>query len=125
MYQEFEGVFCSAHNLTTLYLWPSVFIHPLVLDKVASGEFLPFLEKFAVRSVSGWDVVWMMQKRNLASMSGPSSASLVARPVALNYLDLCVMGCGLDEASVQELEYAVGALLLPCGYLFRYIDIRR
>jgi hypothetical protein len=103
-------------------------MHPLVLDKVASGEFLPFLEKLAVSSVSGWEVVWMVQKRNLASMSGPSSASLVApmaRPVALNYLGLFVMGCGLDEGSVQELEYGVGALLLPCGYFFRYIDIPR
>ena len=133
IYQELDDVFCSAHNLTTLYLWPGVFMHPLVLEKVASGEFLPFLEKLVVSSVTGWDIVWMVQERNLASMrpeSGPSSnsASLVAsmrRPVALNYLDLFVMGCGLDEGRVKKLEEAVGALLLPCGYLFRYVDIPR
>ena len=131
MYQGMDDVFCSARNLTTLYLWPGVFMHPLILERVASGEFLPFLEKLAVSSVGGWDIVWMVQERNLAAMrpeSGPSSnsASLVAamgRPVALNYLDLFVMGCGLDEGRVKKLQDAVRALLLPCGYLFRYVDI--
>lgn len=130
MYQRLDGVFLSAHNLTTLYLYPGVFMPPLVLEKVASGIFLPFLEKIAVSSVSGYDIVWMAQERNLASTrpeSSSNSGSLLApmvHPVPLNYLDLVVMGGGLDEGSVQRLQDAVRALLLPCGYLFRYVHIR-
>ena len=129
VYQKLEGVFRSANDLTSLFLCPGVFIHPLVLEKLASGDFLPSLEKLSVSSVSGWDIVWMAQDRNIASMrpeSGPSSNSasaLMARPVALNFLDLSVMGCGLDVGSLQKLQDAVGALLLRCGYLFRYIPI--
>jgi hypothetical protein len=133
IYQRLDGVFHSAHNLTTLYLYPGVFMPPLILEKVASGDFLPFLEKIAVSSVIGYDIVWMAQERNLVSTrpeSGPpsSSGSLLApmvHPVPLNYLDLSFMGCGLDEGSVQKLDDAVGALLLPCGYLLRYVHIPR
>jgi len=131
MYQRLDDVFRSAHNLTTLYLYPGVFMPPLILEKVASGDSLPFLEKLAVSSVSGYDIVWMVQERNLTSTrpeSGPSSDSgslltPMVRPVPLNYLDLVIMGCGLDEGSIQKVEDAVGALLLPCGYLFRYVHI--
>ena len=131
IYQHLDRVLRPAHNLTSLYLCPGVFIHPLVLGRLASGELLPFLERLAVSSVSGWDILWMVRERNLASTrpeSGPSSNSTslvtpVARPVALNYLDLFVMMCGLNEDYVQKYKDALDALLLPCGYLFRYIPI--
>ncbi|KIM47215.1 hypothetical protein M413DRAFT_422982 [Hebeloma cylindrosporum] len=133
MYQGLEGVLRSAHNLTSLYLYPGIFIHPVVLGKLASGEFLPFLEKLAISSVTGWDIIWMVQERNLVSTrphsGGPSSelgslaAPMVRRAVPLNYLSLLVMGCGLDQGSVQKLKHAVGSLRLACGYVLRYVDI--
>ena len=132
IYQQLDRVLRPAHNLTSLYLCPGVFMHPLVLERLASGELLPFLEKLAVSSISGWDILWMVRERNLASTrpeSGPSSSNStslvapVARPIALNYLDLFVMTCGLDGGSIQKYKDALEALLLPCGYLFRYIQI--
>lgn len=129
IYQELDDVLDLAHHLTSLYLCPGVFIHPLLLGRLASGDILPSLETLSVSSVSGWDVVWMAQERNLASTrpeSGPSSNSasgLMARPVALKFLDLLVMGCGLDVGSIQKLQDAVGALPLRYGYLFRNVPI--
>ena len=117
-YQDMDGVFRSARNLTSLYLCPKVFIHPLVLEKMATGELLPLLERLGVSSVSGWDIIWMVQKKNIASalpQCGPSASSSVARtvirPVALNYLCFCAVGCGLGE-----LEGAIRALRLADGY---------
>ena len=125
MYQDVDGVFCSARNLTSLYLCPKVFIHPLVLEKMATGELLPFLEKLGVSSVSGWDIIWMVQEKNIVSalpQCGPSSdsaspvARTVVRPVALNYLCFCAVGCGLGE-----LEEAIRALRLADGYSIQHI----
>ena len=131
MYQQLDGVFRSAHHLTSLYLCPGVFMHPLVLEKLASGDCLPFLEKLGISSISGWDVIWMALERNLASTrpaSGPSfnSASFVApvaRPVALNYISLFVMGCGLDAGVIWRLKDALIRLRLSCGFAFQYADI--
>jgi len=95
VYQGLDGVFRSAPKLTSLYLCPGVFMDPLVLEHLESGELLPLLEKLGVSSVSGWDIVWMVKGRNLASTRPESSNLLVAPmapPVALNYLELFVMG---------------------------------
>jgi len=125
-YQELDGVFRSAQNLTSLYLCPGVFMGPLVLEHLASGEFLPLLESLGVSSVNGWDIVWMVQEKNLAS-TGPessnSSMAPTAPPVALNYLQLFVMGCSFDEGGEQELSDALGALRLSCGFSLKYTDI--
>ena len=127
------SVFRSAHYLTSLYLCPGVFIHPLALGKLASGEFLPFLEKLAASSVSGWDIVWMVQQRNSVSTrpeSGPSSnsASLVAPmspPIALKYIRLFVMGFELDGAAIRNFKDALMGIRLSGGFSFLYADIRR
>jgi hypothetical protein len=130
-YQQLDGVFLSAYHLTSLYLCPGVFIHPLVLERLASGECLPFLEKLGISSISGWDVIWMALERGFASIrpeSGPSSnsASFMApmtRPVALNYISLFIMGCGLDRGTVWKLKDALNGLHLSCGFAFQYADI--
>ena len=127
-YQLLDGVFRSCGQLTTLFLGPGIFIHPLVVEKMATGEFLPLLEQLGVNSVHGWDIIWMVQKRNFASTfpdSGPSSspAARSLRPVALIYLRLFTMGCGLSVADAQKLEDAATALDLACGYTMRHIDL--
>jgi hypothetical protein len=128
-YQDMEGVLRSARNLTSLYLCPGVFIHPLILEKMATGELLPLLEKLGVSSLSGWEVIWMVQRKNTASglpHCGPSShlASTELRtapPVALDYLWLCTMGHGSDEGDTKKLEEAITALRLLNGYSIRHV----
>lgn len=127
-YQRLDGVFCLCGQLTTLFLGPGIFIHPLVVEKMATGEFLPLLEQLGVNSVHGWDIIWMVQRRNFASTfpdSGPSSspAARLLRPVALTYLRLFTMGGGLSAADAQKLEDAATALDLAHGYTMRHIDI--
>lgn len=127
-YQHLDGTFRLCNTLTSLFLCAGVFIEPLVVEKIATGEFLPLLEQLGVNSVHGWDIIWMVQKKNFASTfpdSGPSLSPAVRsiRPVALIYLRLCTMGGGLSEADKQELEDAATALHLACGYLMRHIDI--
>jgi len=127
-YQDMDGVLRSAHHLTSLYLCPWVFIHPLVLEKMATGEVLPLLEKLGVSSVSGWDVIWMVQRKNIASglpqcgASSDSALSVVrtARPVALNYLSFYAVGSGLAKGDIQKLEEAIRALCLIDGYSIRH-----
>ena len=127
-YQRLDGVLRSCNSLTALFFCPGIFIHPLVIEKIASGEFLPLLEQLGVNSVRGWDIIWMVQRKNFASTfpdSGPSSSPVVRslRPVALTYLRLFTMGCGLSAADVQKLEDAAMALDLARGYTMRHIDI--
>ena len=127
-YQRLDGVFCSCDHLTTLFLGPGIFIHPLIVNKMATGEFLPLLEQLGVNSVHGWDIIWMVQRRNFAVTfpdSGPSSSPAVRSlcPVALTYLRLFTMGGGLSTADARKLEDAVTALNLACGYTMRHIDI--
>jgi hypothetical protein len=128
MHQRLDGVLRSCDHLTSLFLCPGVFIHRLMLDKLATGEFIPRLEEFGVSSVYGWDIIWMVQRKNLASTfpdSGPSlsPAARPTRPVALNYLHLSTMGCGPAKANAQELEDAATALDLARGYMIQHIDI--
>jgi hypothetical protein len=127
-YQDMAGVLGSAQHLTSLYLCPRVFLHPLVLDKMATGELLPLLEKLGVSSVSGWDVIWMIQRKNIASalpQCGTSSDSAfvvrTVRPVALSYLCFYSVG-GLVENDKEKLEEAIRALGLLDGYSIRHID---
>jgi hypothetical protein len=127
-YQHLDGVFRLCGQLTTLFLCSGIFIQPLVLDKMATGEFLPLLEQLGVNSIHGWDIIWMVQRRNVASTfpgdSGPSSspAARSLRPVALTYLRLFTMGGGLSAADAQALEDAATALDLALGYSMRHID---
>jgi len=129
-YQDMDGVLRLARNLTSLYLCPKVFLHPLVLEKMATGELLPVLAKLGVSSISGWDIIWMIQRKNTASAlprCGPSSylASLVERtahPVALDYLCICTMEYELGNDNIQKLEEAIRALRLLNGYSIRHID---
>jgi hypothetical protein len=82
-------------NLTSSFLCPGVFMNPLVLVKMASGELLPFLEKLEVSSVNGWDIILMVGRKNFTSTfpeCGSSSGSVARRPVALKYLGLLVIG---------------------------------
>jgi len=128
MYQRLDGVLRSCDHLTSFFLCPGIFIHPLVLDKLSTGEFLPRLEEFGVSSVHGWDIIWMVQRKNFASTfpdSGPSSspAARSTRPVALNYLHLSTMGCRLTKSDTQKLEDAATALDLASGYIIKGIDI--
>ena len=127
-YQQLDGVVRSCRHLTSLFLDSGVFIDPLVLEKMATGEFLPFLEQLGISSVKGWDIIWMVKKKNFASTlpdSGPSSSPAIrsSRPVALNYLRLSIMGCGFDETDIQKLEDAARALDLVRGYRIRPTDI--
>jgi len=126
MYQDVDGALRISENLTSLFLCPGVFINPLVLEKLARGELLPFLKNIGISSVRGWDVVRMVQRRNLASALpeyGSSSGEVARRPVALEYLRLFVMGYALDASEVQELDYAAKALCLVHGYLIEGMDI--
>lgn len=127
-YQRLDGVLRSCEHLASLFLCPGIFIQPLILDGLATGEFLPRLEQFGVSSVYGWDIIWMVQRKNFASTfpnSGPSSLppARSTRPVALNYLHLSIMGCGLAKADAQKLEDATTALDLAHGYIIQDIDI--
>jgi len=128
MYQRLDGVLHSCNHLTSLFLCPGIFVHPLILDKLSTGEFLPRLEEFGVSSVHGWDIIWMVQKKNFASRfpdSGPSSlpAARSTCPVVLNYLHLSAMGCGLAKVDTQKLEDARTALDVASGYIIQGIDI--
>ncbi|KIM37517.1 hypothetical protein M413DRAFT_30737 [Hebeloma cylindrosporum] len=123
-YQQLDAVLRLCPNLTSLYLFPGVFMCPFTLERLASGEFLPFLQKLVVSSTIGWDVIWMARERYLASTRSDSGSRTSARPVALNFLDLHVIGCGLEEANIRSLEAAVPALILPCGHFFGYVDVR-
>ncbi|KIM49940.1 hypothetical protein M413DRAFT_22049 [Hebeloma cylindrosporum] len=128
IYQRLDGVLGSCPHLTSLFLYRGVFIHPFVLDKLATGELLPLLEQLGVSSVHGWDIIWMVQRKNFISMipeAGPSSltAPRVIRPVALEYLRLSIIGPGLTEDDAQKLEDAVMALDLARGYVIRLIDV--
>ncbi|KIM39420.1 hypothetical protein M413DRAFT_12054 [Hebeloma cylindrosporum] len=116
IYQQLEGLLRSCEHLTSLFLAPGLFIHPNVLDKIATGELLPFLEQLGVSAVNGWDIISMVQRKNFA----PSSST---GPVSLNYLHLCMMGCRLDEDDTQGIADAVSALRLLYGYVFHHIDI--
>jgi len=127
-YQHLDGVFRSCCHLTSLFLYPGVFVEPLVLEKMATGEFLPLLEQLGISSVKGWDIIWMVEKKNFLSTfpdSGPSSSPAIrsTRPVALGYLRLSVMGCGFDENDIQKLADAASALDLVRGYVIRPTDI--
>jgi hypothetical protein len=120
IYQDMDGAFRISQYLTSLFLYPGVFMTPRVLEKIACGELLPFLEKLGVSSVSGWDVISMVSRKNFASTlpeRGPSSGSAVTRPVALNYLHLFVIGYGLDRA---QLDHAARVLCLVGGYVIRH-----
>jgi len=122
-YQEMDGILRLTPNLTTLYLCPGVFMNALVLEKLATGEFLPVLEKLAVSSATGWDIICMVRRKNSESTSpGGSSA---AHPVSLIQLRLCIMRYGLDEEDKVALEGALKALHLLYGYTFRHVDIPR
>jgi len=120
------GALHKVQNLTSLSLCPGVFVNPLVLDKLASGELLPFLKKLEVSSVKGWDIILMVGRKNFASTfpeSGSSSGSAARRPVALKYLSILVIGYGLDKSEKQKLDDAAMALCLVCGYAIRHMDI--
>ena len=67
MYQDVDGTLGTLQNLTSLSLCPSVFMNLLALDKLASGELLPFLEKLKVSSIKGWDIILMVGGKNFAS----------------------------------------------------------
>ena len=67
VYQDMDGALRTLQNLTSLSLCPGVFVNPLVLDKLASGELLPFLEKLEVSSVKGWNIILMVGRKNFAS----------------------------------------------------------
>ena len=67
MYQDVDGALGTLQNLTSLSLCPSVFMNLLALDKLASGELLPFLEKLKVSSIKGWDIILMVGGKNFAS----------------------------------------------------------
>jgi hypothetical protein len=128
MHQHLDGVLHACDHLTSLSLRPGIFIHQLILNKLATGEFLPRLEQFEVSSVCGWDIIWMVERKNFASTSpdsGPSSPPppRSTRPVALIYLRLFTMGCGLAKSDAQELEDAATALDLARGYIIQHIDI--
>ena len=128
LYQDVEGALHTSQNLTSLSLCPGVFVNPLVLDKLASGELLPFLEKLEVSSVKGWDIILMVGRKNFASTfpeCGSSSGSVATRPVALKYLSIFVIGYGSDKIEEQKLDSAAMALCLVCGYAIRYIDITK
>lgn len=125
-YQEMDGVLHLTPNLTALYLCPGVFVSPLILEKLTTGELLPLLEKLTVSSATGWDIICMVQRKNFVSTlpySGSSGPSIL--PVALNYLGLCIMRHGLDEEDGGKLEGALKALRLLFGYSFRHVDIPR
>lgn len=120
-YQDIDGALRTSQSLTSLFLLPGVFVTPLVLEGLASGELLPFLEKLGVSSVRGWDIVNMVLRKNLASTlphSGPLFSSAVTRPVALNYLHLFVIGYAGSD--ISELDDAARALHLVCGYVIRH-----
>jgi hypothetical protein len=125
-YQKMDSILRLTPNLTTLYLCPGVFMSSLVLKNLATGEFLPVLEKLAVSSATGWDIIYMVRRKNLVSTvprSGPSGPSVL--PVAFKHLRLCIMRYGLDEEEKVKLEGALNALRLLCGYSFRHVDIPR
>jgi len=124
-YQNVDGALRTSQNLTSLSLCPGVFVNPLVLSKMASGELLPFLERLQVSSVNGWDIIFMVGTKNFASTfpEYASSSSAVTRPVALKYLSLVVIGYGSDETEEQELDDAAMALCMLCGYAIRHMDI--
>jgi len=126
LYQDVGGALHKSQNLTSLSLCPGMFVNPLVLDELASGELLPLLEKLKVSSVKGWDVVLMVGRKNFASTlpeCGSSSGSVARRPVALKYLSIIVIGYGSDKSEKQKLDDAAMALCLVCGYAIRYMDI--
>ena len=126
LYQDVEGALQKSQNLTSLSLSPGVFLNPLVLDKLASGELLPFLEKLEVSSVKGWDTILMVGRKNFVSTfpeCGSSSGSVPRRPVALKYLSILVIGYGLDKSEKQKLDDAAMVLCLVCGYAIRHMDI--
>jgi len=126
MYQDVDGALRISENLTSLFLCPGVFIKPHTLEKLASGELLPFLKTLGISSVKGWDVISMVRKKNLASVLpeyGSSSGDAARRPVALEYLHLFVIGYELDKSEVQELGDATKALCLVCGYAIRAMDV--
>jgi hypothetical protein len=121
MYQDMDGALRTSHYLTSLFLCLGVLVTPLVLDRIASGELLPFLEKLGVSSIRGWDIIRMVSRKNFASTLPewePSSGSAVTRPMALKYLHLFVIpGYGLDKA---QLDDAARALSLVDGYVIRH-----
>lgn len=127
-YQRLEGVLRLCDTLTSLFLCPGVFVQPLILGNIATGEFLPLLEQLGISSIEGWDIIWMVQRKNFALTfpdAGPSSSPTTrsTRPVALIYLRLWTLGRGLSEADKQKLEDAATALGLAGGYTLLHIDI--
>ena len=106
LYQDMEDTLHRSQNLTSLSLCPGMFVNPLVLDKLASGEFLPFLEKLEVSSIKGWDIILMVGRKNFTSTfpeCGSSFGSAPRRPVALKYLGILVIGYGLDKSENKNL----------------------
>jgi hypothetical protein len=127
-YQDVDGALRTSQNLTSLSLCPGVFVNPLVLNKLASGEYLPFLEKLEVSSVKGWDIILMVERKNFKFAltfpeCGSSSESAATHPVALKYLSLFVIGYGSNESEERKLDDAALALCLVYGYAIRYMDI--
>jgi len=126
LYQDVGGALHKSQNLTSLSLCPGVFMDPLVLDELASGELLPLLEKLEVSSVTGWDIILMVGRKNFTSTlleCGSSSGSTARRPVALKYLSIIIIGYGSDKSEKQKLDDAAMALCLVCGYAIRHMDI--
>ena len=126
LYQDVGGALHKSQNLTSLSLCPGVFVNSLILDELASGELLPLLEELEVSSVTGWDIILMVGRKNFASAfpeSASSSGSTVRRPVSLRYLSIFVIGYGLDNSEKQKLDDAAMALCLVCGYTIRHMDI--
>ncbi|KIM39408.1 hypothetical protein M413DRAFT_12047 [Hebeloma cylindrosporum] len=115
--QHLDDLLRSSEHLTSLFLAPGLFIHPNVLDKIATGALLPLLEQLGVSAVNGWDIISMVQRKNFA----PSSST--GGPVSLNYLHLCMMGCRLDDIDMHGIADGVSALHLFYGYVIHYINI--
>ena len=126
LYQGMEGMLHKSQNLTSLSLCPGMFMNPLVLDKLASGELLPFLRRLDVSSVKGWDIILMVGRKNFTSTlpeCGSSSGSVARHPVTLKCLSILVIGYGSDKSEKQNLDDTAMALCLVCGYAIRHMDI--
>jgi len=108
VYQAIDRLLQFSQNITALHLATGVCLNPTTLEQLSTGNLLPMLDTLELSTLSGWDIVSMVERRNTTCKLGiSSSTSHGPQFCAFAYLYLTVVA---HDIETHSLEVAVAAL---------------